>query len=116
MYMYIHIHIYISYDRYVRILDLNCTNSRATECLGASHVATEVTPELRPDLSFGAGQRDLRFPKPKGPSTTFIGVQRTNMWCACVYIYICVYAFYTRNRDTGFGNTLCTWVLGRLGL
>ena len=25
------------------------------------------------------------------------------------------YGFYTRNRSTGFGNILCTWVLGPVG-
>ena len=35
-------------------------------------------------------------------------VQSTQMWG--------IYGFYTRNRDANFGNVLCIWVLGPLGL
>ena len=39
--------------------------------------------------------------------TLALRVQRTNIWG--------MNGFYTKNRNSGFGNILCIWVLGPLG-
>ena len=64
----------------------------------------------------GVGSRvPLRLPAHEageghGEVVTFQGpltVQSTKIWG--------IYGFYIRNRNNGFGNILCIWVLGPLG-
>ena len=51
---------------------------------------------------------DVALLNPKHPCSSTLRVQSTQISG--------IYGFYTRNRSSGFGNILCIWVLGPLGV